>query len=313
MTIAADLLTRMARDAPAPVIGEFGLYALARKLFQDRGYAGTPIPPRNHVLTERSARRLIDQATSNRDWPFDPPATGRLPRDPDFTSRLYMTRYADAAEVMLTADPFCCLSHASALAFHGLARSPAELHVLTPDRANWMEAANRNMEAILGFPPEEAESDELPFRMTPPNPLGEVRGTKVYRHEGKDSVAATANSGTRATGIGHTFRDTLDKPAWCGGIAEVVRVWRDQAAAHRDAIIAAIDASPEKIVRVRAGYLMDEVLGIADPRIDAWQADAQRGSSRKLDAAAPYASTFSARWMLSINVTSLDLPSTSKP
>jgi predicted transcriptional regulator of viral defense system len=77
---------------------------------------------------------------------------------------------------------------------------------------------------------------------------------------------------------------------------------------HLDAIIAAIDLSPEKIVRVRADYLLEEVLGVADPRVARWVADAQRGSSRKLDPAAAYAGRFSKRWMLSINLDDPSLP-----
>ena len=78
---------------------------------------------------------------------------------------------------------------------------------------------------------------------------------------------------------------------------------------HLDAIVEAVDAGSEKILQVRAGYLLEEAIGISDPRIDVWARSAQRGSSRKLDSAAPYANRFSERWMLSINVPDSTLPS----
>ena len=122
-------------------------------------------------------------------------------------------------------------------------------------------------------------------------------------------IATVLARGDRpATSIGATFLDTLNDPNWCGGMKNVADVWRRNARQHREAIIAAIDASSEKIVRVRAGYLLEEVAGIEDTRIGAWVAAAQRGSSRKLDPSQPYAPRFSERWMLSINVDDSSLP-----
>jgi hypothetical protein len=246
MTAAPEILALMARDSANPVIGDFGLYALAIRLFKDQGYAGIPLPPRNRALTERRARELIHQATA--DYRHLPSSRiSKLPRDPDFTSILYITAEAPAHEVMLAADPFCCLSHSSALAFHGLLDASADLHVVAPDRATWQERANRVMEAAIGFPPEEANPGELPFRLTRPVPLGTVRDMPVYRHEMRHPVIWTSKDRIRATAIGETFRDTLDNPAWCGGIDAAIGTWRKHAGEHRDAIIKTISESDEKI------------------------------------------------------------------
>lgn len=100
-------------------------------------------------------------------------------------------------------------------------------------------------------------------------------------------------AGLRVSPIGVTFRDSLTNPAWCGGMETVIKIWREHAARHLDSIVTAITASKEKIVKVRAGYLLEEVLGMRDARIDEWVEAAQRGSSRKLDPSRPFASTFS--------------------
>src|SRR5688572_15563682 len=44
--------------------------------------------------------------------------------------------------------------------------------------------------------------------------------------------------------------------------SKVIRLWRTQTRAHLDAIIPVIAATPEKIARVRAGYLVEEVSGV---------------------------------------------------
>jgi predicted transcriptional regulator of viral defense system len=240
------------------------------------------------------------------------PPSNRLIRDKDFQSLLYTVCDGGSAQVMLDADPFCYLSHASALAVHRLAPEPSELQVSTPERGLWSAQARVEMTAALGFELEDADEDDLPFPLTRPQPHAWIRDVTVHRHETRTPLPRDqlGPNPIRVTPIGMSFRDTLAAPAWCGGMPTIVALWRINAAGHRDAIIEAISASDEKIVRVRAGYLLEEMLGIEDPRIEAWVADAQRGSSRKLDPSAPYAPRFSARWMLSINVDDATLPAT---
>jgi predicted transcriptional regulator of viral defense system len=313
MNAAAILLVQMARDSGRAVVTEFDLFLFARQLFRDRGYRGATIPPRNGPLDARRARKLLSEATFDLGcYPGDVPSH-YLPRDPDFTSVLFTVGGGDATKVMLEADPFCYLSHASALAFHGIVTDTSDLHISTPMRGQWAGHARHYMAEMLGGYPASANDENEPlFPLTQAKPCAKVRGRLLHRHELSNPLPSTSfdQERTRVSPPGVTFRDTLAAPNWCGGMDRVVTIWRTDAARHADAIITAVAESPEKIVRVRAGYLLEEVLGIRDPRIAAWLADAQRGSSRKLDPTAPYIGRFSTRWMLSINVETPDLPAT---
>lgn len=308
---AASLLVEMARDSGRAVVTEFDLFLLARKLFRDRGYRGMKLPRRNGTLDARRARKLLSDATFDLGhWAGEVPSH-YLPRDPDFTSVLFTASDGEAIKVMLDADPFCYLSHASALAYHGMGADTSELHMSTPMRTQWASYARHYMEAMLGDDLTVADDEnQRQFPLTQPKPCLKVRGRPLHRHELSNPLPPTGwqTGSIRVSPPGATFRDTLAAPAWCGGMDQVIAIWRTHAARYADEIICAISEAPEKIVRVRAGYLLEEVLGIHDPRIEAWLVDTQRGSSRKLDPTAPYIGRFSTRWMLSINVNSPDLP-----
>jgi hypothetical protein len=74
------------------------------------------------------------------------------------------------------------------------------------------------------------------------------------------------------------------------------------AKSYLEEIIISVTSFPKKIIKVRAGYILDEVLNIEDKRIQQWLAAAQRGSSQVLDPETAFRSTFSEKWMLSLNV-----------
>jgi len=60
-------------------------------------------------------------------------------------------------------------------------------------------------------------------------------------------------------------------------MAAVLKVWRRHAAGHLTAIVDAADDAAAKIVKVRAGHILSERLGMERPEIAAWAAFAQRG------------------------------------
>jgi predicted transcriptional regulator of viral defense system len=79
-------------------------------------------------------------------------------------------------------------------------------------------------------------------------------------------------------------------------------VWKEHAKEYLDEIIEAVEGRPNKITKVRAGYLLNEFLALSDPRVENWVQYARRGGTSLLNPSAPFASNFSEKWMLSLNV-----------
>lgn len=304
----------MARDSGKPLVSEFDLYILAKKLFAERQYNGRSVPHRNGALTAKRARKLISDSVENDTGlgygHFGLDENSRLQRDTDFSTPLYKICDVDTIGALMAADPFCYLSYLSAMEWHCLCEPKfQQIHITTPQRPEWNRKAYSFMLEMLDY----NSISNLPFRLTRPQPMPEVRGNRVYQHETRHPIdfATSDSNRIRVTSIGQTFCDMLGNAALCGGMANVISIWRAKALDHLEEIIEGIEATKEKIVKVRAGYLLEEVLGVIDPRINIWVNAAQRGSSRKLDPTEPYVGKFSAKWMLSINVSDADLPSTS--
>jgi predicted transcriptional regulator of viral defense system len=223
-----------------------------------------------------------------------------LIRDRDFArgvSRvLTVEASASAEEVATLADPFAYISHASAMRLHGLGRPVgAPLHVSRPARQAW---ARRFMDESFGLPNSEAGDTPVLSRPT----FGPtLRRRRLLLRETMETTPTTMLGQVRVTTVGATFVAMLAEPQFCGGMAAVLEVWRQHAVEHLPAIIEAVDEAAAKIVKVRAGHILTEHLGVERPEIAAWTAFAQRGGSRKLDPDRPYAPTFSARWMISLN------------
>ncbi|WP_309630130.1 hypothetical protein [Brevundimonas sp.] len=280
----------LADDQPA--VTDYDLYARARAIRAAGEWDGRAIkrnPTEWDVSRLRSLlRRLTDKSA--------------IAQDMDFNSGVWRivqsTRAGSAEEIACIADPFCYVSHLSAMQRYGLTdRSPEALHLTRPARALW----NAMRDEKMGLEGADEEAKALFLRFG----IGEtLRRRPVVTHETRHPATPVAVRGerTRISSIGRTFIDMLTHPDLCGGMRHALDVWDRSAGQFIDEIIPAVEATSSKIDKVRAGYILEERLQIDDPRIQAWRAFAQRGGSRKLDPEAPYAPTFSETWMISLNV-----------
>lgn len=277
-----------------PVLSLYDLYIMGARLFTEKTWQGEALtrPPREWDMhrTRNAIQRMVDRQV--------------LVADADFRSGVWRvtqsTRAGTAEEVACIADPFCYVSHLSAMQRYGLTdRSPVALHLSTPRRDIWNKMRISQVRHDLPDTqlPEKPILGRPGFRET-------LRRRDIIFHLTVHpwSPAQVAGEETRMTSIGQTFADMLIEPALCGGMRHVLEVWEREADPWLAEIVEVLDQSDSQIAKVRAGYILSEVLDIRDPVVDGWERFAQRGGSRKLDPEASYAPEFSERWMISINV-----------
>ena len=224
--------------------------------------------------------------------------------DPDYHSRLIRVRMVSsrpAEEIVCLADPLCYLSHLSAMQRWGLTnRSPSLVTFTRPDR----ETARARLKDMM---------EDHPYSL-PPEPLQQQRVNhpkQVRKREIKVTESGSPGNFVdempdrllRLTTIGQTFLDMLQRPELCGGMSHVLEVYDEHASFWQNEIIAAVDTCNRKVVKCRAGYILEERLQIRHETIAEWKTAApQRGGSCKLDPSRDYAPTYSEPWMLSLNV-----------
>ncbi|WP_252374222.1 hypothetical protein [Hydrogenophaga sp. 2FB] len=211
-----------------------------------------------------------------------------------------------AMEVACAVDPFACVTHLSAMEFHGLTdRFSKILYLTTPPDKEWREHAEERMARDLGQRLAVYRAARLPMLQY----LGfeRVEGVRVelMRRSSRGGFKTIKSPAIRVAMVGRVFLDMVREPDNCGGMQHVVDAYREYGSQYLSLILDEIDRHGKPIEKVRAGYLLEAVCRIQHPRIDGWKDFAQRGGSRMLDPQGEYAPTFSETWKLSINVPSL--------
>lgn len=280
----------------APIVLRYDIARIAWRLYRAGDYEGKMLGIKRDVLDTRAFSRIENGL-------LDSGVLKPLPGVPERSAfELIGGNTTDRNVIVCSIDPFCYLSHLSAMEFHGLTdRMPEQVYVSTPAGKEWTVFAEERMTRDLGDDRAAFGESGLPqLRRTAITKIGQ-RPVHRYASIHRGAFRIIKGSPVRVATIGRTFLDMLREPGLCGGIAHVLQVFKEHAAASRRLIFDELDQHGGSIDKVRAGFILEEFCRIRDPRIDAWVAFAARGGSRKLDPSADYEPRFSERWMLSIN------------
>lgn len=291
----SDAVAKEIEERGRPLLTEYDFYLLSHRVYQNHQRADIHIqnPPR--YFDQTVVRRTIRQLERKR----------LIVRDLDFKGEVWQALrappVATAEEAICLVDPFAYVAYLSAFERYGLTdRSPKSLQILTYPSPQWGKERRNLMR------------DELPSELIGqpvPAPM-HIKNRRVVRRRPVD-VFHTKRLGLthiirptaiRIATIGQAFLDGLDQPRLCGGMRHVLEIWQKHAGEYEQDIIEVIDRRASDINKVRAGYIFDTYIDARHPVVQSWTKFAQRGGSRKLDPSAPYASTFSEKWMISLNV-----------
>jgi len=279
-----------------PVITRYRLGLIVHRLYQSKSYSGEKIRIQKEQAGQPELSKSLGGLQEN----------GILKEHPEFHGTVYqlLGRKAESVEeVVCSVDPFCYISHLSAMAYHGLTdRLPTRLFISTPPPAVWSEEARKRMKRDLGDGLEEYLAAGLPqLQRLKMNKIGR---TEIHRFTSVEWRAYTNVRGrvTRVSSIGRTFLDMLRNPELCGGMHHVVEVFQQAAGQYLQPIVEEIDNHGAPIIKVRAGYILEELMGLENTKVAGWVAYAQRGGSRKLDPAGDYLPQWSEKWCLSLNL-----------
>lgn len=236
-------------------------------------------------------------------------SSGILKNHPNFEGKAYQligTKAETPEDIACAVDPFCYVSHLSAMSYYGLTnRLPVKLLLSGPKSKKWSELADSQMRKDLGDDYHQYCLEGMPLLTRPK--FSKIGKTEIHRIQSIrwGSYKNIKDRGMRVSTIGRTFLDMLESPELCGGIRHVIEVYGNEASSYITPIVYEINEHGRPIDKVRAGYILEERLGIKNETIEQWVKFASRGGSRKLDATAEYFPKWSEKWCISINI---DLP-----
>ncbi len=204
---------------------------------------------------------------------------------------------APDAIIVQEANPLAVFSHFTAVAYH-------ELTDAVPSKIYATNHRDRGIRQPLGTGPEDWTDVPRPPRRTPKlvgdasviwfqtkpewdfgHMIGYVLGCPIY-----------------ITDLDRTLLDALRFPNRCGGIREVLRMWRS--AVDRldlDRMVEYVDRFDQGLLRQRVGFLLEQ-LDVDHAAFDRWSEGSVRGSSAKLAPDLEFSAHHSERWNLSINL-----------
>ena len=289
LTRAAAYLAGMLEENNKPVLSRLDFFLMVLTMYRES--SGKKLYLRRDAPNADDVARLLSILNSS----------GATNSDRDYGSRaIRVLSVSDlpAEDIACLVDPTCYVSHLSAMQRWGLTdRTPKILALTRPDR----ETATAVLRAYVNESLGEIEYNPYPLWLI--RHPSRVRRRRISMYASSSAGEFTINRGTniRISTIGQTFLDMLQNPVLCGGMSHVLEVWHEHASTFLEEIVSAIDQSAKALIKVRAGYILEERLGLNHPYIEKWTEFAQRGGSRKLDASHDYIPIYSEKWMISLN------------
>ena len=206
-------------------------------------------------------------------------------------------------EIACCIDPFCYISHLSAMDFYGITdKNPENLILTTLSLDKWKNYAENKMKRDLKDYYDLYEQHGL-------KKLSKITVDKIGKHNVREY--RTKNYGrykniedmnVRVATIGRVFLDMIHNQDLCGGIHHVIEVYKEYAKMYKKIILKEIDNYGRKIDKIRAGFILEEICGINDEMIEKWKGLVQRGGSQKLNPSDSYSPNYSETWCISVNI-----------
>lgn len=302
MTIS-KAITLILANLPEQLVTRYRLGVIIHRLYLEKVYGGENL--------DKLAKQYANATDLNRII-RNLEASAILQDHPNFPGKAYRLlggKDENPEDTACIIDPFSYVSHLSAMSYHGLTnRLPSKLFLSSPDPKKWKELAHAQMVKDLGEYFESYSEEGLPLltRLK----FGKIGRTEIHRTNSTRLGAFKTVRGRsmRVSTVGRTFLDMLQSPQLCGGMRHVIEVFREHAGNYLMPIVYEVDHYGGPIDKVRAGYILDELIGIGNDTSTRWTEFASRGGSRKLDPSEEYFPKWSEKWQLSLNVDFKDNP-----
>ena len=238
-----------------PVLTAWDLFALIRRSYRDAGREIPPPAELRRVVFVLKDRNII---RPDLDYPqhYRVVAVPNLPSD----------------DIVCLLDRFCYISHLSAMQRWGLTdRIPEPLIISRPDDKTVSSMATSIMDKEDSETPWKYRPDRMPASSFHLHNLAhprQVRNRTVKLHKSRHvgSSVRDRSGFARISTIGQTFLDMLLQPTLCGGMDHVLNVWDEHAVDHLSSIISTVN-SAGSIIKCRAGYIIEERLGVSDQHV----------------------------------------------
>lgn len=295
ISLSSAIESKILSEHKKPVIHEYEYIRYVAELYLHKTYLGFDILKLSSDYPEKKIlSRHLDRLMGN----------GVLSQIGSLPVYAISGKRSSVQQVVCTLNPFCYLSHLSAMEWHHLTdRIPHAIHITTCSAKQFKELAGDLSRKDFIFP------DKMVGVPITHNKINskEIMNYRIHEHGRKSfkNFPVQKNSGgIRIASVGQTFLDMLREHTYCGGISHVLEVFEEHAKRYLPLIIRETEKQGSTIDKMRIGYLLEERFGFSknDPTIENWKKLAQRGGSRVLVSGEAYINIFSETWCISINL-----------